>query len=254
MKFRLALAAFLTFAVATVSADIPLRPSHANLLLGPTAGGGGGSSIVLVQSSGTSPGACTSCVGTLTGTTSGNTLAIGYAYGGATSTQAQITGVISNQGTCSHVTGTSTVGGPAHDPQTDLWWCTNTASGTATITATVNNSGTSFMTVSIFELSGLASSPDAGIGNSTANGSCGGTCNSVTVTTNGNLPQNNDIILSIPQAYSAAPSPASGQTYVNQMGYLIGGTAGTTSTMAYTLLPSGAAVQVTESIGVLTHN
>src|SRR5271166_529731 len=43
MKFRLALAAFLTFAVATVSADIPLRPSHANLLLGPTAGGGGSS-------------------------------------------------------------------------------------------------------------------------------------------------------------------------------------------------------------------
>jgi hypothetical protein len=153
---------------------------------------------------------------TLTGTTLGTFFTVELASINAGASSYTLS---TNNGTsCTESPGTFILNGSA---SSDIWYCANNAaSGSITFTTTAPGGGSNFIAAQ--EWSG-AIGPGLGIGNHVT----GTTQTTLSVTTNGNLTQNNQLIVSIAGDNSSFPTGVGGsQTLIDSIAsYQIGGTA-----------------------------
>jgi hypothetical protein len=248
------------FAVAVLAATPGV---HANLVSAKIGGGGPPAGWSFVQDLSVACTGSSTCATTLTGTTAGNFLVVTLAnvvLGSATPITVTSVTTNSTPATCTHATGTAIAengGGGGNSETTDIYYCPNIAGGSITVTGHLSGSSTiaAWNVVSEFSPGTSGAGADVGIGNTGA--TLEGGASSVSVATNGNLTQNNQLIISV-MTHDDSPGTVSaggGQTVINgdfpSVSYLIGGTSGSPVTQSYSWTSNGATAPM--SIAAFSH-
>lgn len=236
----------LSFAVAVLAAT----PVHANLVSAKIGGGGPPAGWSYVQSLSVACTGSTTCATTLTGTTAGNFLVVTLANVLFGATPVTVTSVTTNStpSTCTHATGTANPYDNAgfDSLTTDIYYCPNIAGGSITVTGHLSGSPgvAAWNLVSEFSPGTSGAGADVGIGNTGVLINGGAT--TISTATNGNLTQNNQLVISI-ATHDNSPGTVSaggGQTVINAdfpaVSYLIGGTSGSPVTQSYSWTTNNA--------------